>query len=67
MVLKKKGKVIVKFRKQLWKVLVPDPLYFSNNIIKNLLIERSGNKIITNIHAVKIIDNKEFFSIENYF
>ena len=48
---------LVKFKGKIWEVLCPINLEFPPGVIRNLLIERGNERIITNISKIKIMTN----------
>lgn len=45
------------YKKRVWKVLAPAGLKFPNGSIRNLLIERNKERVITNLKACKKFAN----------
>jgi len=48
----------VRYKGKTWNLLVPKNLTFEAGCIRNILIERKGKKVITNLKSVKIIKEK---------
>lgn len=49
---------IVEYKGKIWRVLIPKDLKFDTNCIRNVLIERRGRYIITNLKDLKVIKAK---------
>ena len=54
----------VKFAGKVWKVINPPDLKFEPGIIRNVLIERGQNRIITNMNKCQRIRNPG--SLDNF-
>ncbi len=55
----------VRYKGKIWKVLIPKDLEFPPNCIRNVLIERGDQRVITNIKELKVIGN--FKDITDFF
>ncbi len=52
----------VLYKKKRWKLISPKNLKFTPGCIRNILIEKNGEKIITNSKEVKKISKKDILS-----
>lgn len=51
----------VLYKKQVWKVITPEDLHYPKGIIRNVVLEKGKEQVITNIKQIKKTTQQTLF------